>query len=341
MSITFACGSCGKSFTVDDKFAGKKGKCKQCGGVMQIPEGVASRSPTGPPNVDISPSRPAPTSARPPMEDVYGFEDQPTPVAQGLPAGVEEVEAGSPVGQRFMPRSGGPRDAFAPPRKKKKGSGGGAVGLLVKIGLGVVIGFGALIGAGVALMAFAGLSSRGVLEATLKERVDLNLQLANILSGVNDVPSAQSASPQAVGKIKAIAANLRKLKSAKGLKTDLDALKQQYLAPQEQASQKVVQQFVRIAPIPGAWDALNVQAALEELDREEKSIPGMTQAQVPVVPVAPVEAAPSPPPVVDSGPPPAVNPGPRPGPNPNRPPINRPRPGSRKGQNRPNPVGPG
>ena len=37
MSITFACGNCGKAFTVDDNFAGKKGKCKQCGQVIVVP----------------------------------------------------------------------------------------------------------------------------------------------------------------------------------------------------------------------------------------------------------------------------------------------------------------
>ena len=254
MSITFACGELRQIVSaVDDKFAGKKeSKCKQCVEGDADPRGsrvpVSNRSAergyfalTTCPHLG-----PASDGGRLRLSEI-----RPTPVAQGLPDGVEEVEPGSPLGQRFMPRSGGPRDAFAPPRKKKKGSGGNAVGLVVKIALGVVIGFGALIGAGVALMAFAGLSSRGDLEATLKERVNLNLQLATILSGVNDVPSAQSASPQAIGKIKAIAANLRKLKAAKGLKTDLDALKQQYLAPQEQASQQVVQQFVRIAPIPG------------------------------------------------------------------------------------------
>ena len=37
MAITFECESCGKSFTAGDQFAGKTGKCKQCGHHMTIP----------------------------------------------------------------------------------------------------------------------------------------------------------------------------------------------------------------------------------------------------------------------------------------------------------------
>ena len=37
MPITFACEACGKSFTVPDNLAGKKGQCKQCGAKFAIP----------------------------------------------------------------------------------------------------------------------------------------------------------------------------------------------------------------------------------------------------------------------------------------------------------------
>ncbi len=42
MPIQTTCGECGKAITVADKFAGKRGKCKDCGGVIEIP--AASRS---------------------------------------------------------------------------------------------------------------------------------------------------------------------------------------------------------------------------------------------------------------------------------------------------------
>ena len=249
MSITFACESCGKSFTVDDKFAGKKGKCKQCGEVMPIPRASMSR----PAVLEVSPSRrpsqPAPRqTARPSREDVFGF-DEPPP-SQPLPAGVEEVEEWLPVAQRFKPRSAGLYGGFSPPRKKKKGSGGDGVGLVVKIALGIVLGFGILIGAGVALTVLLGLLARTTNEAILQERVALNKQLATILSGVRDVPSAQAASQQANAKIRAIAANLRQLKHTKGLTADVDALNQQYQLPQEQATQLVIQEYAGFAPSP-------------------------------------------------------------------------------------------
>ncbi len=37
--ITFSCGRCGHEFEVDDSFAGKEGRCKQCGYAMTIPSG--------------------------------------------------------------------------------------------------------------------------------------------------------------------------------------------------------------------------------------------------------------------------------------------------------------
>lgn len=43
MSIAVACGQCKKSFPVKDEFAGKRGKCPHCGGVIQVP---AASAPT-------------------------------------------------------------------------------------------------------------------------------------------------------------------------------------------------------------------------------------------------------------------------------------------------------
>ena len=35
--VRFACTKCGKEITVDDKYAGRKGKCKQCGTTLYVP----------------------------------------------------------------------------------------------------------------------------------------------------------------------------------------------------------------------------------------------------------------------------------------------------------------
>lgn len=37
MGITFTCSACGKSFTVDERLAGRRGKCKSCGAPFQVP----------------------------------------------------------------------------------------------------------------------------------------------------------------------------------------------------------------------------------------------------------------------------------------------------------------
>src|SRR6476620_3298540 len=39
MPISFACGTCGKPYKVDERFAGKKAACRACGTVNNIPTG--------------------------------------------------------------------------------------------------------------------------------------------------------------------------------------------------------------------------------------------------------------------------------------------------------------
>src|SRR5437868_4269517 len=37
MAISFSCGTCGKPYKVDERFAGKKAKCRGCGAINKIP----------------------------------------------------------------------------------------------------------------------------------------------------------------------------------------------------------------------------------------------------------------------------------------------------------------
>src|SRR2546430_10974526 len=37
MAISFSCGPCGKPYKVDERFAGKKAKCRGCGAINKIP----------------------------------------------------------------------------------------------------------------------------------------------------------------------------------------------------------------------------------------------------------------------------------------------------------------
>lgn len=45
MSIEVACAGCGKSYRVEDRLAGKRGKCKQCGTTITIPPLVSIAAP--------------------------------------------------------------------------------------------------------------------------------------------------------------------------------------------------------------------------------------------------------------------------------------------------------
>lgn len=99
MSITFTCPNCGRSFTVDDRMAGKRGKCKSCGGAIRVPEPASESSPI--------------VSAA----DLYGLEDAP---AVASSSAREELTV--------LPRqTGGRGGAESAPkaRAKKKRSGGG------------------------------------------------------------------------------------------------------------------------------------------------------------------------------------------------------------------------
>ncbi len=77
MSISFRCPSCGKGYSVGDELAGKKGKCKQCGGVFSVPA--------------AAPAKPAP----PPPADPYDLDEEPAPlpprVAAGRPAAMADA----------------------------------------------------------------------------------------------------------------------------------------------------------------------------------------------------------------------------------------------------------
>ena len=63
MSIAARCADCGKGYKVADEWAGKRIRCKSCGGVIQIP-GTASGAPAAA-AAKAAPARPR-AAARPP-----------------------------------------------------------------------------------------------------------------------------------------------------------------------------------------------------------------------------------------------------------------------------------
>ena len=63
--ITVQCGSCGKGFKVDEKFAGKRARCAECGDPIDIPEVSAAASA---PRTRRAPTTPAPAPAAAPSQ---------------------------------------------------------------------------------------------------------------------------------------------------------------------------------------------------------------------------------------------------------------------------------
>src|SRR5262245_55733502 len=76
MNITISCSKCGQKHTVDAALAGKRIKCKHCGGVIAIPV------PRGQPAPPASSPRAVPTA---PDTDPYGFLDDEPAAESELP----------------------------------------------------------------------------------------------------------------------------------------------------------------------------------------------------------------------------------------------------------------
>ena len=104
MSITFTCPTCSRRFTVDDRLAGKRGKCKSCGEEIWVPAVEAS---------------PDPYETR----DPYGLDELPSTPAAGSRTGAANDREALDVGS-VLPRG---RERKAPRKKtsarKKSGAG--------------------------------------------------------------------------------------------------------------------------------------------------------------------------------------------------------------------------
>lgn len=76
MAILVFCSGCQKQLNVDDRFAGKKVKCKRCGGILAVPATTTARSarPAPPPAVPrpvaANPRAAAPPPPPPPREEL-------------------------------------------------------------------------------------------------------------------------------------------------------------------------------------------------------------------------------------------------------------------------------
>jgi hypothetical protein len=276
MSITFACDQCGKPFTLDDKFAGKKGRCKECGAIMQIPAPARSVRAV---DREIAPSRRAPERPAPAQADVYGFEDEPLPPRSTVGVRDEEFDASGPEKMLYPKRPG---LYPAPSRPQSSGGGQATVKIILRVVLGVVGGLAGLVGAAVGIpglrsLVTPGWSSRSQIEVFIKRQADLTNELTGILRTVTDVPTATEKSSRANATVRKLTENLRSNKDRKGNQKDIDDLKQKYAFQQRQALQDFTGEIQRIAMIPGALDALAIQETLMEQAAIEETIPGINK----------------------------------------------------------------
>jgi DNA-directed RNA polymerase subunit RPC12/RpoP len=83
MSIEFDCAACGKHYKVADAMAGKRAKCKACGGVIQVPA-----LDSGPVEVEPGEAEDASSPPPPPVK--------PPPVAAKAPASFQTAESACP-----------------------------------------------------------------------------------------------------------------------------------------------------------------------------------------------------------------------------------------------------
>lgn len=295
MSISFSCPDCGKSFTVDEKFAGKKGRCKQCGGVTQIPEVATSRPSTSRapgaliardlPSKRTAPARPAAPGSRPrpdldddlfaeapgpksqpsPAEDVFGLDDEPLPARSAALGSSGPEGAGPAVAVRTRKKK---RVGFFAGSKSKKSSSPGGSPVFVIV-LRVALGIGGFLAStmvipGVRQMLMPGWITRGGFEAFCKRQIDGVNELTTALRGVQDVAGASAASPKAIAAIRKMKDDLQANKDTKGSKKDIEEVTQRYGPELTRAFQSFMGELQRVAMIEGALGALGIESVMNE-----------------------------------------------------------------------------
>jgi hypothetical protein len=125
MPIAAQCGSCQKKFKAPDNAAGKKAKCPQCGGVIQIP---ALEAPKPAASDDHSVAEEAPAAAAAPAAPAADTSGCPACGAELAAKAVLCVDCGFDLrtGKKFEatpspePEPGPEPDELAEPRKKKQ-----------------------------------------------------------------------------------------------------------------------------------------------------------------------------------------------------------------------------
>ncbi len=121
MAISFACRQCGRKLKVDEKFAGKSGRCPQCGASTRVPDPSPGVGP--PSSLEILP------------DDVYGLED----AAPVLPPRASQPSFEAPVKNPKPAAAKAKKSKSATSGKAKQASGVGSLIVVALIVLRVVL----------------------------------------------------------------------------------------------------------------------------------------------------------------------------------------------------------
>jgi hypothetical protein len=122
MPIKFACPACKNVMTVDDKFAGKTGKCNKCGGPVSVPNAPAAGAAAGaasPPGAAAS-NAPAPvqTKAEAKAAQIAALNSAPPPSAGKLTASGPLGHVLDELTASDYARQSPYQNVYAPPKPK-------------------------------------------------------------------------------------------------------------------------------------------------------------------------------------------------------------------------------
>lgn len=222
MSIQAVCDSCGKSYSLNEKYAGKRLPCKECGEKFDVPEGDEFEDYED--DFDAPPRRSRRTSAAPP------------------------------------PRRSAPRRASGPsarPSRKKrprKRKSSGSRGLMIGLAVGGGVAALALV---LVLVLTVFRTSHDSLAGSLVSELEA---MADTMDSIKDIDSAKAAVPRLERQGDRMVELVRKgselEKSDPLTKEEEQALKEKYDDRIKAASKRLSEARRRIRDIPGAGEVL-------------------------------------------------------------------------------------
>ncbi len=290
MPISFQCSQCSKAYNVSDHLAGKNAQCKQCGNRMIVPSASATSpspsrpaaAPTRPSAAPVSRPKPMPGTTtsqpkrrvadEPDADDVYGFNEAPSalpPISRPGSARDDDDELPKPAKKKK--KKGG--FFSSSPAKPSSGRGGGDSISGLRL-IGIIIGV--LAGLGGAIRGFGLLSKSDVMALGQRNVARFN-QLTNQLRAVRDISSARAASGPCNKILNEMYDDMNTNGRKKAREADIKAVLQEIRPQLQFAGQQFESEARRVGMIPGAGEALNLDANIQRISALELEL----QAQNP------------------------------------------------------------